>query len=293
MSTKEDDLEALEELQHKSTDHAAGTDRWLISYADFMTLLLAFFVVMFSISQVNKAKVEGFERSMRLAFGGTPPVTATAPPQANEPFHHLPSPVPLIAVPPAVAQAIRAQERAMARMRSQLEKVLQPLINAHEVSISGTPTGTRIRINASVLFANGSAKLQPKALQIVDAVGLVLKPLHYRIFVEGYTNNQPIRTEKYPSNWYLSSGRSLSVLNRFLHDGVNPTALSAVGRGRYHPEIPYTLKTMQKALAGNRRVTIVVQGNTRILMKEITHMAEGASTGVPNTNHALPAPKAG
>ncbi|MBU2849389.1 MAG: flagellar motor protein MotB [Acidithiobacillus ferriphilus] len=283
MSTKKaDDLEALDEQRHKRSENAAGADRWLISYADFMTLLLAFFIVMFAISQVNKAKVEGFEQSMQVAFGGKRPVTETAPPKANAPFHHLPSPVPLIAVPPAVAQAIRKQELAMMRMRDKLEKVLQPLINTHEVSIAHTPTGTRIRINASVLFANGSAQLQPEALQIVDAVGLVLKPLHYRIFVIGYTNNQPIRSAKYPSNWYLSSDRALSVLNRFLHDGVNPSLLSAVGRGKYHPAVPYTQKTMQQALAGNRRVTIVVQGNTRIIMREMTRTAEQGPTDTPN-----------
>jgi chemotaxis protein MotB len=101
MSSKKDDLEALEQQQKKSQEGTSGAERWLISYADFVTLLLAFFIVMFAVSQVNKAKVEGFEKSMQVAFGGKPPVTRVAPPQANEPFHHLPSPVPLIAVPPA------------------------------------------------------------------------------------------------------------------------------------------------------------------------------------------------
>ncbi len=281
MSTKKaDDLEALDEQRHKRAESAAGSERWLISYADFMTLLLAFFIVMFSISQVNKAKVEGFEQSMRVAFGGKPPVMETAPPKANSPFHHLPSPVPLIAVPPAVAQAIRKQELDMMRMQNDLEKVLQPLIKAHEISVTHTPTGTRVRINASVLFANGSAKLQPKALHIIDAVGLILKPFNYRIFVEGYTNNQPMRSAKYPSNWYLSSSRALSVLNRFLLDGVNPSLLSVVGRGKYHPAIPYTKKTMQKAMNDNRRVTIAVQGNTRIIMSEIMRMVENRATVV-------------
>lgn len=272
MSSKKDDLEALEQQQKKSQEGAAGAERWLISYADFVTLLLAFFIVMFAISQVNKAKVEGFEKSMQVAFGGKPPVTRTAPPQANEPFHHLPTPVPLVAVPPAVAQAIREQERIMARMRVQLRKALAPMIKKGEIHVVKTPTGTKIRINADVLFRNGSARLQPKALKTVDAVGLVLKRFPYQIAIEGFTNRIPIRTHKYPSNWYLSSARSLSVLVRFLHDGVRPDLLKAVGFGATHPAVPYTQKQVRKALRENRRVTIFVEGNTSVIMKQIARM---------------------
>ncbi|MBU2766752.1 OmpA family protein [Acidithiobacillus ferrivorans] len=277
-SRAQDDLEEIEEQNRKSSEGNAGTERWLISYADFMTLLLAFFIVMFAISQVNKAKLEGFEHSMQVAFGGRPPVVRTAPPKANEPFHHLPSPVPLVAVPPAVEQAIRQQERAMAQMESRLNRVLKPLIEAHQVSIVHTTTGDRIRINAQVLFPSGSAQLAPKALAIVDSIGNVLKPLTYRIFVEGYTNRLPIRTAKFPSNWYLSAARAISVVNRFVGDGVNPNQLSAIGRGKYHPTLLYTPATLQKALVANRRVTVVVQGNTKIIMREITQMSNQGKT---------------
>ena len=272
MSTKKDDLDALEQQQKKSQEGAAGAERWLISYADFVTLLLAFFIVMFAVSQVNKAKVEGFEKSMQVAFGGKPPVTLVAPPRANEPFHHLPSPVPLVAVPPAVARAIREQEQVMARMRAQLRRALAPLIQKGEIHVVKTPTGTKIRINADVLFRNGSARLQPRALRTVDAVGMVLKRFPYRIAIEGFTNRVPMRTRKYPSNWYLSSARSLSVLVRFLHDGVRPDLLRAVGFGATHPAVPYTQKHMREALRENRRVTIFVEGNTRVIMTQIARM---------------------
>ncbi|MCE5388162.1 MAG: OmpA family protein [Acidithiobacillus sp.] len=269
--SKQDDLEELEQKQRHAKEGAAGSERWLISYADFMTLLLAFFIVMYAISSINKAKVEGFEKSMVTAFGGKPPVIRTAPPKANEPFHHLPSPVPLVAVPPAVARAIQKQQEDMEKMQQALEKSLHSLIKAHEITVDRTPTGTRIRIAANVLFPNGKATLQPEALKIVDKVGVALKGLPYQIYVEGYTNNQPIRTAKYPSNWYLSAARSIAVVNRFLQDGINPNLLSAVGRGKYHPAVPYTKQTMQKALKDNRRVTIVVRGNTEFIMKQLLY----------------------
>ncbi|MDA8153256.1 MAG: OmpA family protein [Acidithiobacillus sp.] len=270
--SKRDDLEELEQQQKKSREGAAGSERWLISYADFITLLLAFFIVMFAVSQVNKAKVEGFEKSMRTAFGGKPPVIRTAPPEANEPFHHLPSPVPLVAVPPAVAQAIREQAQVMKRMRTQLRKALAPLIRKDDIHVLKTPTGTRIRINADVLFQNGSAQLQPKALRVVDAVGLVLKGFPYHIAIEGFTNRQPIRTQKYPSNWYLSAARALSVLVRFLHDGVRPDLVKAVGFGATHPAVPYTTGKIKAAMRENRRVTIFVEGDTSVIMKQIARM---------------------
>lgn len=270
--SKKDDLEALEQQQKKSQENAAGNERWLISYADFVTLLLAFFIVMFAVSQVNKAKVEGFEKSMRMAFGGKPPVTRTTPPQADEPFHHLPSPVPLVAVPPAVAQAIREQEQVMAHMRVQLRRALAPLIRKGVIHVVKTPTGTKIRINANVLFRSGSARLQPRALRTVDVVGLVLKKFPYHIAIEGFTNRIPIRTRKYPSNWYLSSARSLSVLARFLLDGVRPDLLKAVGFGATHPAVPYTPEHIQNALRENRRVTIFVEGDTRVIMTQIARM---------------------
>ena len=270
--SKQDDLEKLEQQQKKSHEGAAGSERWLISYADFVTLLLAFFIVMFAISQVNKAKVEGFEKSMRTAFGGKPPVIRTAPPKANEPFHHLPSPVPLVAVPPSVAQAIREQEQVMMRMRAQLRKALAPLIRKGDIHVLKTPTGTKIRINADVLFQNGSAQLQPKALRVVDAVGLVLKGFSYHIAIEGFTNKQPIRTRKYPSNWHLSCARALSVLVRFLHDGVRPDLVKAVGFGATHPAVPYTTGKIKAAMRENRRVTIFVEGDTSVIMKQIARM---------------------
>jgi len=270
--SKQDDLEALEQQQRKSQDSAAGSGRWLISYADFVTLLLAFFIVMFAISHVNKAKVEGFEKSTVVAFGGKPPVTMVAPPQANEPFHHLPSPIPLVSVPPAVAQALRKQELLMAHMRAQLRHALAPLIQKGKIKVEKTPTGTKIRINADVLFQNGSARLQPKALKTVDAVGLVLKKFSYPIAIEGFTNRQPIHTRQYPSNWYLSCARSLSVLVRFLHDGIRPHQLRAVGFGATHPVVPYRPGLIEKALRENRRVTIYVEGNTRVIMTQINRM---------------------
>lgn len=273
--SKKDTLDDLEQQQRKSNEGGAGSERWLISYADFVTLLLAFFVVMFAISQVNKAKVEGFEKSMTQAFGGKPPVTKVAPPQANEPFHHLPSPVPMVAVPPAIAQAIRQQEAAMSNMRSALRKALAPLIQKGDIHVLKTATGTKIRINADVLFPNGSARLQPKALRIVDAVGNVLKKFQYEVAVEGYTNRIAMKTRKYPSNWYLSAARSLSVVDRFLKDGMPQDYLKAVGFGPTHPAVPYTPKTMKQALRENRRVTIFVEGNTKIIMKQIDQLING------------------
>jgi chemotaxis protein MotB len=122
------------------------------------------------------------------------------------------------------------------------------------------------------LFRNGSARLQPKALKTVDAVGLVLKQFPYQIAIEGFTNRVPMRTRKYPSNWYLSSARALSVLVRFLHDGVRPDLLKAVGFGATHPAVPYVPKHIRDAMRENRRVTIFVEGNTSVIMTQIARM---------------------
>jgi chemotaxis protein MotB len=241
----------------KKHEEHENLERWLVSYADFITLLFAFFVVMYAISQVNVAKYRVLSDSLVNAF-------------KNSPSTVLPSPVRMDAKSQEAAGrsqkqtvTLRKSDGAMdARQRERMKviardlfKVMEPLVKEGQVRVTQSARGVAVEINASVLFASGQAALETPSIKVLKAVGQVLATVPNDIQVEGYTDNTPINTVAYPSNWELSTARASSVVRLFVETGVDAGRLVAVGYGENRPVEP---NTSQEGRSRNRRVTVMI-----------------------------------
>jgi len=254
--------------RRKQEEEWENHERWLVSYADFITLLFAFFVVMYAISSVNEGKYRVLSETLVSAFTGHPmsitPVQNPAESAGPTSVLKLP-PLPAvakIAVTPSVAKGVvspKAQapksNTDLQQLQKQMEKLLQPLIRDGSVAIHSSALGVVIDLNAKILFPSGQATLTPEAQQNLAAIAKILKTVPYQIQVNGFTNDLPIRTAQFPSNWYLSAARAVAVTELFIAEGVNPEHLVAAGYGQYHPIEP---NNTAAGLAMNRRVSIVV-----------------------------------
>lgn len=351
---------------------ANNHDRWIVSYADFITLLFAFFVVMYSVSSVNQGKYRSLTESLGTAFSnktgnqktaGTPnlvqgeplvtaplvpkellaipfefmamlaqetpevmpPLEPSAAPALSEsaykvnppalplnllalPFESVAlatppmaeiEPIPavdkqvkapdveaveptvklgesslgeLLAIPFEAVEAIEQTDAEIEKTRElsaellkeirhlhdvsgQLESALQPFIAADLVSVKRNDYWIELEMNSELLFLSGEAALSPKAQPALVKIAEVVNALPNAINVEGHTDNVPIGTAIFPSNWELSSARATSVVQELIKAGINPTRLSAVGYGEFHP---IGDNTTDEGRFKNRRVTLVL-----------------------------------
>lgn len=227
-------------------------DRWLISYADFVTLLFAFFVVMYSISSVNEGKYKTFSNSLSMAFTNQP---------SSASINIVPNEQELLLktlVDRRTARLGEQQRRIQDRMKNLangLSQVMSSLISQRMVSVNQTRRGVVIDISASTLFGTGEAILRPGMLGVLRQVSAVLSKEELPIEVEGHTDDIPIATAQFPSNWELSSARASSVVRMLIDNGVPAKNLTVVGLASNQPLAP---NDSQENRARNRRVTITI-----------------------------------
>lgn len=233
-------------------------ERWLVSYADFITLLFAFFVVMYSLSSVNEGKYRVLSESLVSAFrsGAILSEGARSAPAV------VPAVAPVLppAQPPVDSDAESARrEAALRRLTSiadEIRQVLAPLTQGGQVRVTEGVRGISVEINASVLFAPGDAALGPAAVAALRAVAQVLARADFPITIEGHTDNLPISTSRFPSNWELSAVRASSVVRLFIDAGVRGALLTAAG---YGDQRPLASNDDETGRARNRRVTILIE----------------------------------
>jgi chemotaxis protein MotB len=238
----------------KHEDHVAH-EAWVVPYADLMTLLLAFFVVMYAMSSINEGKYKIMATHMRTAFGGEP--RTVAPVQVGETQvsgsdHDRPSP-PLsgaMAQPTSAVSLPRldrtasnssayAKEQAARAQLSQLSDririALDDLVKRRLVNIRHKPDFIEVEIQSDILFASGSAQPSPLALSTTKRIGAILAHEDNAIRVAGYTDNVPIRTAVFGSNWELSASRAASIVHELMGAGVAGDQLSIAAFGEHHP----------------------------------------------------------
>ncbi len=266
----------------KRHDEHENHERWLVSYADFITLLFAFFVVMYAISQVNEGKYRVLSDSLINAFKNestgamqaqTASITGTAgamvqkgamlssaPPRSHDPKR-------------------RIVEMRMRSIASNLQKVLEPLIKEGGVRLAQTPRGIAVEINASLLFSSGQAELQPSSIYALEQVGSQLAQVDNLILVEGHTDPLPINSIYFPSNWELSAARASSVVRLFVDVGIQPGRMVAIGRSDTKPVAE---NLSESGRARNRRVTIDILADNKEEVVELpTAAAESPALGRP------------
>ena len=244
--------------RRRHEDRHENLERWIISYADFMTLLFATFVMLYAISSVNTSKYRILQQAFAEAFLGkmVHEDSGLAPKQGGV-FDHLPAPVPVPPrnISPQLQNQIEQRIQQLSRIYERLSSQFQGLIQKDLVHVTRQPNGVVIYINATLLFTSGSAALTPQALTILDQVGKALVDVPYIVQVNGFTDNAPIHNGQFDSNWDLSATRAISVVKRFVADGIAPNRLVGAGYSEYHPVAPNDSPTN---MARNRRVSIVV-----------------------------------
>ena len=220
----------------KHIEEHENHERWLVSYADFITLLFAFFVVMYAISQVNEGKYKILANSLINAFGKAPVATAPVIVQVVGAGTQQASSqkVPILPAPRS-NDALRREKERMTGMARDIMQVLAPLVQQGKVRVTQTSIGVNVEINANVLFAPGDAKLSKESEQTLIAIAQVLKDDDHAIQIEGHTDNSLINTALYPSNWELSAVRASVVARLFNNQGIAEQRLTAVGHSSNQP----------------------------------------------------------
>lgn len=235
-------------------------ERWLVSYADFITLLFAFFVVMYAVSQVNEGKYRVLSDTLSSAFRHIPG-SASGAQVAINPNAPTPMTIPLRRPSPSLKtdERQRVKKEKMRAMAKEISEALAPLVREGQVRITEGALAVTVDINASVLFAPGDARLDFGAVQALTAVARILAPTDFPVTVEGHTDNTPISTPIFPSNWELSGMRASTVVRLFVDQGVDPRRLTATG---YADQRPVDDNATIEGRSRNRRVAITIESKT-------------------------------
>jgi chemotaxis protein MotB len=249
--------------------HAA----WAVPYGDLVTLLFAFFVVLYAVSSVNEGKYRALSSTLFTEFNGQKPpgsapgsapgavLTARSFPgtasQSSAPDSHA------IFADTATVTRKQAEEIGRAQAESQaLDKVaadvsaaMADLIKSNLVVVRRKGTTIEVEIRTDILFPSGSATLSPSAVGVIRKLSQTLAELPNPLRVEGHTDSQPIDTAAFPSNWELSAARAASVVHLIANSGIDPARLSVIGRAQFSPAQPNTTAAGRNA---NRRVLISI-----------------------------------
>ena len=250
-------------VRKKYQEDTEHHERWLVSYADFMTLLFAFFVVMYAISSVNTVKYQIVGNAIGSAFGKNRVFI-----NQNDALQMQQQPPPLMLLPrPRASEAMLKREREqMTGMARNLLAALAPLVSQGKVRVTETARGISIEINDSILFAQGEAGLSAGSTEVLQAIAQVLKADTHAIQVEGHTDNVPIARAQFPSNWELSAMRASGVVRLFVENGIAEARLVAVGHGSNQP---VASNEDAEGRLRNRRVKVMILSGLPEVVKEV------------------------
>lgn len=262
--------------RHEEHEEHENEERWLVSYADMMTLLFCLFMVLFAISSVNTSKFEALQKSLQDAFSGailSGGKAVMASGQGEKSEKAAPTP-PIPAIQPTMAlndpqsnqddsQKAADEQKAFENLKRRIDKLSREQGVAANVHTEVRRDGLVIQLlTDKVFFASGSADLQPQATSLLDKVGaIVAAEGRHPVRVEGHTDSQPIHTGRYASNWQLSGDRAAAVVQDFGGVGVNARRMSLAG---YAAARPKATNSTPAGRAANRRVDVVL---TRLYTK--------------------------
>jgi chemotaxis protein MotB len=237
----------------RTEEESENTHHWLLTYSDVVTLCLTFFVLLYSFSTLDAYKWKSLISSLRGALGvldgGNIPLDDSVFGNAN-----------LVEEKEIVTQEenFKKYQKEMRKLQK-IQQDLMNFISSHDlesrISTSIEERGLVIRFQDSVLFSKGSADLYPESRTILLGLAEILKEINSPIRIEGHTDDLPINTPRYPSNWELSTARAVNVLRYLIEQGISEKLLSAVGYGEFHPLVP---NTDEENRSKNRRVDLVI-----------------------------------
>lgn len=251
-------------------EEAENHDRWVISYADFITLLFAFFVVMYSISSVNEGKYRVLSDSLVTSF--SKPVAGVLllettgqtsensivlknqnPDNTAESFN---TPSDDVESERSIEEKIQLNE-----ISGKIERMFFNEITNKNISVKNNDEWIEVEIKSSLLFPSGVAELNPEARPVIKSLAEILKDYENPVQIEGFTDNVPINTMIFSSNWALSSARAVAVVQLLTEAGVKPHRLAAIGYGEFQP---ITDNSSEEGRKMNRRVTFIISKGKQV-----------------------------
>ena len=235
----------------KKHEEHDNSERWLVSYADFITLLFAFFVVMYSVSSVNEGKYRVMSESMVLAFTNQKPLGKMSVVE-----------LPLEKSTPEMEKQIQDRPNDF-QVYMKMAVALGGLdISSSDVSIQNSTRGITIKIKDEVAFDSGSVQMNREIIEVLDLIAALVKDLPNLISIEGHTDSVPMRSAQFPSNWELSASRAAALVRYFVNQHqLRSERFSATG---YGGERPLESNATPEGRSANRRVEIVILRETAI-----------------------------
>ncbi|USV58710.1 flagellar motor protein MotB [Aeromonas encheleia] len=241
-------------------------DRWLVSYADYMTLIFALFVVLYSVAIVNKEKYRAVIDGMTQAFNQqvVPRSDGLLDGQGksllNQPVSAAPSLLESTASPspslaPVSGVPIQQDGTALATIDLQLQQSMGALVEAGVVKLAQDDNWLTVELSSGLLFNSGSAFLGANAAPVLDTLSGILKPVDNYIRVRGYTDNQQINNEIFRSNWALSAARAEAVLGALVTKGIAPQRLAYEAYGEFSP---FADNGSEQGRLQNRKVVVAI-----------------------------------
>ena len=267
-------------------------ERWLVSYADFITLLFAFFVVLYASAQVDQRKVGKLALAIQVAFqelGVFPTSSTQIPLDADNPMPFSTvqaiqnvkrnTELGRISSHPDEELAATSQEDDLSTLQAQLQQALHNEIKIHEISLHRETEGLVVSLREFGFFDSGSAEIKPESLSALDRIASILAIRTYKLRIEGHTDNIPIHTAHMSSNWELSTGRATELVRvLIMNHGFAPERLSAAGYAEFHP---VASNLTAEGRAQNRRVDIVILSAQVV---PVSALAEPVSSAKPSAS---------
>jgi chemotaxis protein MotB len=255
-------------MNRRGKKHAhANHERWLVSYADFITLLFAFFVVLYASSQMDNKKVVQVSAAIHGAFQELGAFSGSAEGSPLRVEAAPPSPAQATLPPENVAGTLKADASRpegegvdVDRLKKELEDALGDQIKRHEVEMRVTPEGLVVSLHEIGFFNSGAADLLPEGQAPLARIAHILNAKGFQIRLEGHTDNVPIHTSRFKSNWELSTARATEVVSLLVERyGFDPGQVSAAGYSQYRP---LASNNTDEGRRINRRVDLVIVSRT-------------------------------
>jgi len=251
-----------------------GDERWLVSYADFITLLMVLFVVLYSMSQIDVERYKQLAESLSVAFGGGP--ASIVDPSINQAGvgsgESAPSPITISGIPPRTPDSLDIAGRMSTMLAaSQL---------AGEVSIRNNIEGVLIALSERILFVPGTAELIPEAYPVLSSVADMLRPITNEVRVVGHTDNSPPTDPRYVDNWELSTARAVNIVNYLIAQGIPADRLMACGKGDVEPVFANDTPE-HRAFNSRAEITVIYSLEAEVFDLNIFPQTESGSDVLP------------
>lgn len=240
----------MSKKKHKHDEHV-NLERWLVSYADFITLLFITFLILFSMSSIDAAKFQALKESFSEITGSGSSLVMPAPGSTQNPKADINT------GKTATKNKVAAEQEKFEEIKEKIEQYAKAKGIEKDVKVNVDQNGINLTFTGTILFENGKADLQPETVGIVkDIFGTIISTVDNPIRIEGHTDNVPINTPQFPSNWELSTTRASNLVRYAIQEfKIAPQRLSAAGYGEFHPVAP---NTSPENRAKNRRVEIMI-----------------------------------